>query len=186
MTSGTTQSNASGSNSNKTTWRAALTSKLSVKARLVLATTMYMIATAVVWQHFFYKRLNQMERRYAKSLGSTNYYQKVFVPPFVYATKHTILLTMVALMLTMCRKTVGLLSRSAINRFLPLDSTVEMHKLLGTWMLTQTLFAFVGFGVQYGSLCFLYKQGKEVDNFCAKFGGEIYITGGRRVQNLPT
>lgn len=162
-------------NSITRTWRALFTSKLSVKARLLLATVMYAIATLVVWQHFFHKRLLQMQAKYTDDV--TNCDQKVYVAPFVYATKHTILLTMAMLMLTMCRKTVGLLSRTTINRFLPLDITTDMHKVLGIWMVAQTLFASLGFFVQYGSLCTMFALGREDDNYCSMIGGEIFITG---------
>ncbi len=136
---------------------------------------MYAIATLVVGQHFFNKRLVQMQAKYTYDV--TNYNQKLYVTPIVYATKHTILLTMAMLMLTMCRKTVGVLSRTTINRFLPLDSTTDMHKVLGMWMAAQTLFAFLGFVLQYGSLCAMFALGREDDNYCSMIGGEIFITG---------
>jgi hypothetical protein len=172
-------------NSVQRTWKALFTSKLSVKARLVMSSLLFTIATLAVWQHFFYKRLQHLQAKYSNGTETTsNYTQKVYVPPFVYATKHTILLSMVVLLLTMCRKTKNILSRTTINRFLPLESTTDMHKIVGIWMVAQTLFAFLAFAVQYGSLCALYRRGLEDEDYCWAFGGEIYITGERMPRPL--
>jgi hypothetical protein len=186
-------------------WAAFLRCKLPVKARMVLATLVYATVTAAVWQHYFNKRLHQMRSMYR---AGTNLGQKLWVPPPVYATKHSILLTMAVIPLTMCRKTIGVLSSTPLNRYLPLDSMTEVHRALGVWMIGQTLFAAVAFVVQYGSLCVLFARGWEEvgtagcgvlrsaparrpartplalllplplqENFCSKFGDEIFVTG---------
>jgi hypothetical protein len=139
-------------------WAAFLRCKLPVKARMVLATLVYAAVTAAVWQHYFNKRLDQMRSMYR---AGTNLGQKHWVPPPVYATKHSILLTMAVIPLTMCRKTIGVLSSTPLNRYLPLDSMTEVHRALGVWMIGQTLFAGVAFVMQYGSLCVLFARGWE-------------------------
>lgn len=149
--------------------------KLPVKGRLILAGLLYTAATIAVWQHYFIKRV-----KYNRNLwpsGSTHRDQKLYVPPFVYATKHTILLTMAVLPLTMCRASIGALSRTILNKYLPFDSTTEVHQALGLWMGIQVMFAALGFIGQYGSLCAFYSSGSESVNFCARFGDEIMITG---------
>ena len=93
-------------------------------------------------------------------------------PTILFGSKHAILLQMLLIPLTMSKFSIGALSETIVNRFVPLNKALKMHIYLGYTMISLTLFATVGFFVYFGALCSFGDK-----DFCSKMTSEIMFTG---------
>ena len=101
-----------------------------------------------------------------------NYWWKVVTPTIEFGTMHAILFQLALLPLTMSRFSIASLSDSIVNRFLPLNKTLEMHVHLGYITICIVFASTIVFFIFFGKLC---NDGEQ--SFCDKMRSEIMITG---------
>ena len=85
---------------------------------------------------------------------------------------HAILFQMALIPFTMSRFSIAALSGSIVDRFVPLNRTLQMHIHLGYTMVTIVFVATIFFFGFFGMLC---NDGEQA--FCDKFTSEIMCTG---------
>lgn len=142
--------------------------RLYTERKLLIFSTIHLIVTLAVWSHF--SAIKWQENQINES--EDYYIWKRIGPTIIFGSKHAILLQMLLLPLTMSKFTIAALSETIVNRFVPLNRTLQMHIYLGYIMIFLTLFATLGFFIFYGTLCSLGEQ-----EFCDKMTSEIMWTG---------
>jgi len=148
---------------------------LCSKPQLVMFMMFHLMASLVVYLHFFSRKWCDLEQVLPRK--ASNYWQKHTVPPLEFGAMHSLLYQMIMLPLCMCRNLLTYARGTCFNRYLPLDDIISVHKFLGYLMTGQVLVAFLLFVGHFGTLCSWYKSGNEKVDGCAKFTDEIMVTG---------
>ena len=93
--------------------------------KLFIIILFHLIATLVIWQHFFLIKFQELEQ--SVPIGAPYYWAKRIIPPLEFGSMHAILFQMALIPLTMSRYTISSLSNSKVDRFFPLNKTLRMH-----------------------------------------------------------
>jgi len=120
-----------------------LLTELHLNFSLHLLRACHLIITLVIWLHYYRIRLAAQEGTVTE--GVANYGMKRYLPPFLYALKHVLLLQLLLQPLTMCRTTLAYLGTTRIGKALPLHHIPALHMHFGYFfcfimVVTLTLF----------------------------------------------
>ena len=114
---------------------------------------------------------------------ANRYWWKRLTPPLEFGAMHALLLQMAIIPLTMARHTLGALSNTFVQKFVPFNRVTDMHIWIG-YTFCSVLFASTGFFfLFFGIMCQDQKDGYEpqgplmTNTFCEKFVSEMMLTG---------
>ena len=93
--------------------------------KLFIIIMFHLVATLVIWSHFFLIKFQELENNV--TAGAPYYWSKRIIPPLEFGSMHAILFQMALLPLTMSRYTISSLSNSKLDRFFPLNKMLRMH-----------------------------------------------------------
>lgn len=98
---------------------------------------------------------------------------RMTLPPILFGSKHAILYQMALIPLTMSRFSITALadSSSFLDRFVPLNRAIQMHKIFAYTMVMLVIFATFLFILYFSTLCFDGQQ-----EFCRGLKSEIMVT----------
>lgn len=147
--------------------------RLELSFPVILSRVLVVICCLIVWQHYFYNKFEQ--QRVGTPDDAPNYWWKRLTPPFIFASKHAILLQLAIMPLTMCRSLLGWLAPKFPN--FPFQHIMDLHIFIGYSFCTLTFLATFLFFVYYGKLCQEFRDGSETEDFCARLSSEIMATG---------
>ncbi|KAL7532784.1 hypothetical protein ACHAXR_004839 [Thalassiosira sp. AJA248-18] len=102
-----------------------LVSFLYGKRKIFIIIMFHLVATMVIWSHFFLIKFQELENKVPH--GAPYYWSKRIIPPLEFGSMHAILFQMSLLPLTMSRYTISSMSNSKFDRFFPLNKMLRMH-----------------------------------------------------------
>lgn len=106
-----------------------LASYLYGERKTLIVILLHLVATLVIWQHFFLVKFRQQQDDVPA--GAPYYWAKRVIPPLEFGSMHAILFQMTLIPLTMCRYTIASLSGSRLDGYFPLNRMLRMHIHMG-------------------------------------------------------
>ena len=144
--------------------------------RQVVWRTIHLVATAIVYQHFFLFKWEQQKA--AVPAGAPNFWLKRIVPPVEFGLMHAILLQLAIIPVTMCKALLSMLASSQLlSRAFPFARILNFHIQLGYTFCIFIILATILFFGFFGKICSDHKEDKDPLDGCAKFQTEIMATG---------
>jgi hypothetical protein len=165
----------------KKRWLFRIMSRIYTERKTIMLFIVHFVATMSIWAHFFYLKYDIQE--HMVPVGANRYWWKRLIPPLEFGAMHAILFQMALLPVTMCRRSLSILSDSILKYIIPFNRIVALHIHLGYTMSIIVGLATCVFFIFFGTMCEEQKQGIEpLDAFgdrswCMKFESEIMCTG---------